>query len=216
MVLIKAAGHMDETSRSYLKRVIAATRDMTQLIDALLSLSQVTSSELLRRPISLSILAQTVIDELTQSSSNRSTEIVIQSNLMANADSRLLRIVLTNLLGNAWKFTGKTARPCLEFGATDSDGLRTYFVRDNGAGFDMAYASRLFGAFQRLHSSEDFEGTGIGLATVQRIIRRHGGKVWAKGAPQQGATFYFTLSGDIPQPATGAHDHSLRPISIMA
>jgi signal transduction histidine kinase len=202
LVLDKAAGQLDEASSNNLQRVITATREMAHLIDALLSLSHVTSTEIIRRPINLSAMAQTVIGELTHASPNRPTEVVIQPDLMANADARLLRVVLTNLLGNAWKFTRKTARPRIEFGAADSDGLRAYFVRDNGAGFDMAYADKLFGAFQRLHSSEEFEGTGIGLATVHRIIRRHVGKAWAKSAPQQGATFYFTLGGNVPGPAT--------------
>jgi light-regulated signal transduction histidine kinase (bacteriophytochrome) len=110
------------------------------------------------------------------------------------ADPRLTHVVLQNLLHNAWKFTAKRDRPCIEFGVTEKDGLRAMFVRDNGAGFDMNYQNKLFGAFQRLHAASEFEGSGIGLATVQRVVRRHGGKVWAEGAPQQGATFYFTLN----------------------
>ncbi|MEE9200614.1 MAG: ATP-binding protein, partial [Candidatus Brocadiales bacterium] len=123
----------------------------------------------------------------------RNVEFVVADGLMAYGDEGLLQLVLTNLLGNAWKFTGKIANPRIEFGKTEHEGKTAYFVRDNGAGFDMSYADKLFGAFQRLHAHTEFEGTGIGLATVQRIINRHGGHVWAEGELGKGATFYFTL-----------------------
>ena len=210
MVLNKSTGQLDETSRKNLHHVVDATCEMTQLIDALLSLSRVTRGDLVRRPLDLSAIAQTVIDELQHAGSDRLTEIVIQPHLAASADAQLLRIVLTNLLGNAWKFSRRTASPCIEVGARDVEGLRTYFVRDNGAGFDMAYAKKLFGAFQRLHSREEFEGTGIGLATVQRIIHRHGGKVWSESAPGWGATFYFTLGPSSLPPATSL-SHAVGP-----
>ena len=120
-------------------------------------------------------------------------EFVIDEGLVASGDARLLRVVLENLLGNAWKFTAKHPRARIEFGATRQDGQAAYFIRDDGAGFDMAYADKLFTVFQRLHSEKEFDGLGIGLATVQRIIHRHGGRVWAEGAVEQGAAFYFTL-----------------------
>ncbi|MEO6569554.1 MAG: response regulator [Opitutaceae bacterium] len=210
LVLDKTPGQLDESSRSDLDRVITAAGDMTELIDALLSLAKVSGADLDRRPVNLSATAQTVFDALAQAGpSGRATEIAIQPDVVAHADVRLLRIVLTNLLGNAWKFTRGTARPRIEFGADDSDGQRTYFVRDNGAGFDMTYAGKLFGVFHRLHSATEFEGTGIGLATVQRIIRRHGGRIWAESAPARGATFYFTLGATPPGSGTAARSATL-------
>jgi signal transduction histidine kinase len=194
ILLGETAGRLDEAGRGHLQHVIGATNEMSQLIDAMLSLARVTRADLIRRPVDLSAIAQIAIDKLKQGASDRATKVVIQPDLVATADAQLLGIVLTNLLGNAWKFSRKTASPCIELGGREADGVWTFFVRDNGAGFDMAYADRLFGAFQRLHSAEDFEGTGIGLATVQRIIHRHGGRIWAESVPLQGTTFYFTLT----------------------
>jgi signal transduction histidine kinase len=182
---------LDEEARGYLGRVRAASRRMATLIDDLLDLSRVTRSALARRSVDLSAIASEVAAELRKSRPGREVEFVISDGLTANADPRLLRIALENLLGNAFKFTEKQPRAVVEFGVTD--GSPVYYVRDNGVGFDMAYAAKLFGAFQRLHPSEDFEGTGIGLATVQRIVQRHGGMVWAEGEVGKGATFYFTL-----------------------
>jgi signal transduction histidine kinase len=194
IVLTNTAGKLDDVNRTHLDRVITATGEMNQLIEALLSLSKVGRVELVRQPVNLSGTARTVADALVEAPPKScATEITIQPGLVANADVPLLRIVLTNLLGNAWKFTRRTECPCIEFGSHDLDGQRTYFVRDNGAGFEMAYAGKLFGAFQRLHSSAEFPGTGIGLATVDRIVRRHGGRIWAKSTVGQGATFFFTL-----------------------
>jgi light-regulated signal transduction histidine kinase (bacteriophytochrome) len=133
------------------------------------------------------------VDGFRESSPARPVDVVITPRLVATGDARLLRVVLENLLGNAWKFTRKRPRARIEFGVTDHDGTPAYFVRDDGAGFDMAHAKKLFGAFQRIHATTEFEGTGIGLATVQRVIHKHGGRVWAESAPEQGATFYFTL-----------------------
>jgi signal transduction histidine kinase len=194
-------GQLNAASRNDLQRVVAAAGQMTELIDALLALSKATRAELRRQPLNLSALAQSVLAELAQANPGGATEVAVQPDLTVEADGRLLRVVLTNLLSNAWKFTRKAARPRIEFGAGESGGQSAFFVRDNGAGFDMAQAGRLFGAFQRLHSLAEFEGTGIGLATVHRIVHRHGGRIWAESVPQQGATFYFTLGGSVPVPA---------------
>lgn len=168
---------------------------MAQLIDDLLGLSRVTRSELRRERIDLSDLARTLA-RLQNAQPDRRVEVVVQDGLVANGDSRLLGIVLENLFGNAWKFTGKKLLARIEFGVRSRERPVAYFVRDNGAGFDMAYAHKLFGVFQHLYSAREFEGTGIGLATVQRIIRRHGGRFWAEGEMDRGATFYFTLEGE--------------------
>jgi len=143
--------------------------------------------------VDLSALAAAVATELKKSDPERAITFAIAPDLVARADAGLMRIVLQNLLGNAWKFTGKRPAAHVEVGVMAHDGRRAFFVRDDGAGFDMAYAAKLFGTFQRLHAAGEFPGSGIGLATVQRIIHRHGGQVWAEGAPDRGATFYFTL-----------------------
>jgi light-regulated signal transduction histidine kinase (bacteriophytochrome) len=194
-VLEDYADKLDEPGRDHLNRVRAATQRMGQLIDDLLKLARVTRAEIRPTTVDLSALAANVLAELQKNEPGRRVEYRIEPGLTAEGDARLLRVVLDNLLGNAWKFAGKTANARIEFGATrGSDGTPSYFVRDNGAGFDMAYANKLFSAFQRLHSMNEFPGTGIGLATVQRIILRHGGTVRAEGRPGAGATFYFTLS----------------------
>ena len=144
--------------------------------------------------INLTRIARSVIDELQNSQPQRHVEIRIAEGLEETADSKLMRIVLENLLGNAWKFTGKQAKALIEFGCTKKGEKKVYFIRDNGVGFDMAYADKLFAPFQRLHTEEEFPGTGIGLATVRRIIHRHGGKVWTEGQKGKGATFYFSLN----------------------
>ena len=184
---------LDADGKDSFNRIRAASQRMGQLIDDLLQLSRHTRSEMRRAPVDLSVLARAVADELQKMEPERRVEFVIEPNLVAQADANLLRVVLENLLGNAWKFTGKQAAAKIEFGGAIRDGVPTCFVRDNGVGFDMAYADKLFGAFQRLHSTADFPGTGIGLATVQHIIHRHGGKVEANGAVGQGATFNFSL-----------------------
>jgi len=166
---------------------------MGHLIDDLLALSRVTRSELRRDRVDLSALARATVSRLRQRDPNRRVEVVIRDDLVAYCDARLLGVVLDNLLGNAWKFTTKRDLARIEVDAMPVGGQRAYVVRDNGAGFDMAFASKLFGVFQRLHSTAEFEGTGIGLATVQRIVGRHAGRVWAESAVDKGATFYFTL-----------------------
>ena len=186
---------LDEEGKKHLRRVSEAALRMGVLIDDILRLSRVTRSEIRRGTVDLTQLAYSVVAELRQTSLERHVDVVIAPDLKVNADANLMRIVLENLLGNAWKFTQKHALARIEFGVTEKDNLTTYFVRDDGAGFDMNYVDKLFGPFQRLHDASEFEGTGIGLATVQRIIQRHGGKVWAEAAVEQGATFYFTLPG---------------------
>lgn len=187
------ADELDEEGNDYLERVRAASQRMGQLIDDLLDLSRMTRSEMRRESVDLSALAKSFAEELKRGQPERRVEFLIEGGLVVEGDRSLLRVVLENLLRNAWKFTGKQADARIEFGASEQEDKRAYFVRDDGAGFDMAYADKLFGAFQRLHGGSEFEGTGIGLATVQRIIHRHGGRVWAEGRVGHGATFYFTV-----------------------
>ena len=187
------ADKLDEDGRDYLRRVRAATQRMGILIDDLLGLSRVTRSEMRLEKTDLGAIARSVAVELQNTQPERRAEFRIEEGLQAFVDPHLVRIALENLLGNAWKFTSKHESACIEFGRTHSEGRLTYYVRDDGAGFDPAYADRLFGAFQRLHDKNDFPGTGVGLATVQRIIHRHGGHIWAEGAVEKGTTFYFTL-----------------------
>jgi signal transduction histidine kinase len=203
------ADQLDSEGINHLQRVHIASQRMKQLIDGMLTLSRLTRGEMRRERVDLSALAQKVARELQQTQPERQVEFAITPGLVAHGDARLLRVVLDNLLGNAYKFTGKRTYAKIEFGHTETKstpfdqaypdqsqrahGIPAYFVRDNGAGFDMAFADKLFDAFQRLHEAAGFEGTGIGLATVQRIVHRHGGHVWAEGKEEKGATFYFTL-----------------------
>ncbi|MBW7997149.1 MAG: PAS domain-containing sensor histidine kinase [Candidatus Glassbacteria bacterium] len=184
---------LDAEGRDYLQRVRAGSQKMAQLIDDLLKLSRVTRGELERREVDLSQLAQAVAAKLQESAPERRITFDIAPGAVVEGDARLMRIVLENLLGNAWKFTAKHDHATIEFGVTNHDGEPAYFVRDDGAGFDMAYADKLFQPFQRLHTSTEFGGTGIGLATVARVVKRHGGSVWAESGVEQGATVYFTL-----------------------
>jgi signal transduction histidine kinase len=184
---------LDEQGRSDLKRVRAATQRMAQLIDDILTLSRVSRGEIRRDPVDLSVLAKSIAGELKSAEPERQVDLAIADGITTEGDPRLLRVVLDNLLRNAWKFTGKRSTAKIEFGVSQNNGKPIYFVRDNGAGFDMAYAHKLFGAFQRLHAATEFNGTGVGLATVQRIVHRHGGRVWAEGKVDHGAAFYFTL-----------------------
>ncbi len=183
--------------RHCVERVCAATTRMAQLIDDLLKLSRLQRSEVSRQPVDLSALARGIAAELQQAAPARVVDVVIAGGIAVIGDPDLLRVVLENLLGNAWKYTSKHATARIEFGVTDAGGRMTYFVRDDGAGFDMAYAEKLFGPFKRLHTAHEFEGTGIGLAIVQRIIARHGGQVWAEAKVERGATFYFTLPAPV-------------------
>jgi PAS domain S-box-containing protein len=187
-----------DTGRRYLGVVCASTRHMAQLIDDLLQLSRVTRSELTRDTVDLSALATGILERLRAQEPQREVETRVEPGLTHWADARLIGVVLENLLGNAWKYTGKRARAIIELGRTFCDGAPAYFVRDNGAGFDPAYTHKLFGVFERLHSVQEFEGTGIGLATVKRIVARHGGRAWAQGKVDAGAMFYFTLGPQEP------------------
>lgn len=189
---------LDPKAQDYLGRVRAAAQRMGELIDDLLALSRVGRAELRRGQTSLSELARTVATELRKRDPDRQIEIEIEDGLVADADRRLMRIVFENLLGNAWKFTANAERPQVEVRGSQTPDGTVYLVRDNGAGFDMTYAEKLFRPFQRLHSTADYSGTGIGLATVHRIIDRHGGRVSAEGAVGGGATFYFTLPPSPP------------------
>jgi PAS domain S-box-containing protein len=184
---------LDAEGRSYLAQVRESAQHMAQLIESLLSLAKVTRGEIRRESVELGELVHATAERLKATHPDRDVDFVIGDGPLINGDRRLLEVVVENLLGNAWKFTRKRARARIEFGAKPENGHSVFFVRDNGAGFDMAFASKLFGVFQRLHAADEFEGTGIGLATVQRIIRRHGGRIWAEGTVGGGAAFYFTL-----------------------
>ncbi|HLL56229.1 MAG TPA: CHASE3 domain-containing protein [Myxococcaceae bacterium] len=189
------AAQLNEDGLDALRRIRAASKRMAQLIDDLLKLSRSTRGELKRTSVDLTNLVLGIVTELRAREPDRKVEVRVAPGITANADPHFLRIALVNLLDNAWKFTRGAPEARIEFGAETVDGERAFLVRDNGAGFDMAYVDKLFAPFQRLHRNADFEGTGIGLATVQRIIHRHDGRIWAEAAVGQGATFRFTLGG---------------------
>lgn len=195
LLLTTASTTWGEEAVSYLRYVNESSRRMDQLITALLDFSRVSRKEMHRENVDLSLVARDIAAELRLGDPSRQVEFLMQEGVRGDGDARLLRVVLQNLLGNAWKYTGKEAVACIEFGTAEAAGSPAYFVRDNGAGFDMTGVNRLFGTFQRLHTEEEFPGTGIGLATVARIVRRHGGRVWGEGAVGEGATFFFTLGG---------------------
>jgi signal transduction histidine kinase len=184
---------LDANGRDYLQRVRHAAQRMSVLIDDMLTLSRVTRSAMRHERLDLSAVAKSIAAELQEAEPGRQVEFVIESDLKAEGDGQLLQMAMENLLRNSWKYTSGHTRARIEFGKNRQDGKCSFFVRDDGAGFDPRYADRLFGAFQRLHTAAEFPGTGIGLATVQRIIHRHGGEIWAEGAVEKGATFYFTL-----------------------
>jgi PAS domain S-box-containing protein len=189
--------------QAFLQNVRRSAQRMAELIDDLLQLSQVTRAQLQSIPVDLTRLAENILAELQRTQPERSVKGRVAPELKAGGDPHLLRIVLENLLNNAWKYSSRQPQAEIEFGSQDENGQTIFFVRDNGAGFDMAYAGKLFGAFQRLHTSREFPGTGIGLATVQRIIHRHGGRIWAESVIGQGSTFFFTLpslEGSLAQP----------------
>ena len=184
---------LDRIGNDHLDRVLGAAARMNSMIDALLALSQLSTQPLARQPVNLSQLAGYVADDLRRQSPERQVKLVIEPGLLVQGDPTLLRVVLENLLGNAWKYTGKCPDAQIWFGRDAQLGDAAFTVRDNGAGFDMRFSDRLFGVFQRLHSATDFQGTGIGLASVRRIVRRHGGDIWAESEVDRGASFHFTL-----------------------
>jgi PAS domain S-box-containing protein len=193
MVLDNYADKLDAKGKRFLDTIRESAQRMADLIDDLLALSRVVGMDMLMTSVNLSAMAGTVVQRLQAADPDRWAEITIAEGVIARADANLVGIVMENLLGNAWKFTGRVPVAQIEFGVRVQDGQRIYFIRDNGAGFDMAYSAKLFGVFQRLHSMTEFEGTGIGLATVERVISRHGGRVWGEGRVGKGATFSFTL-----------------------
>lgn len=200
-ILKEDYGHqLDRIGNDHLERVLGAAARMNSMIDALLTLAQLSSRPLARQPVNLSQLAAYVTDDLRRQAPERQVEVHIEDGLQTQGDPTLLRVVLENLLGNAWKYTAKKPGAQIWFEREVHDGQPAFCVRDNGAGFDMRFADRLFGVFQRLHSANDFQGTGVGLASVQRIVRRHGGEIWADAEVQRGSSFHFTLPTGNPAP----------------
>ena len=191
LLVERCEAQLDVRGKEYLRRLQEGCYRMVDLIEDMLMLSHISRREMHQEPVDLSLLAKTVASTLAMAQPRRRVTFDITEGLVTSGDAGLLRVVLENLLGNAWKFTGKKRRARIAFGCAEDPPV--YFVRDNGAGFDMAAADKLFGTFQRLHTANEYPGTGIGLATVQRIISRHGGRIWAEAAVGQGATFYFTL-----------------------
>jgi light-regulated signal transduction histidine kinase (bacteriophytochrome) len=198
------AATLDAQAKLYLQRILVATVRMGQLIDGMLELARTARCAMRHEQVSLSDLAGEVVSQLEKSEPDRRVTIEIAPDLVVNGDQALLHAVLQNLIGNAWKFTSNRSDARIELGTMTQEGPPVYFVRDNGAGFDMHYAGQLFGAFQRLHDAREFPGTGIGLATVQRIIQRHGGRIWAESTVGHGATFYFALETADGLPAAAA------------
>ena len=196
MALLEDYGdRLDAEGKQYLRNLRESAQHMAALIDDLLSLSRVTRSEFRREDVDLTEIAHKVVARLRRANPERKVDFHAASGLLVSGDERMMTIALENLLDNAWKFTGKRDEAKIRLELAEQGDHPVFAIRDNGAGFDMAYASKLFGVFQRLHSTAEFEGTGIGLATVQRVIRRHGGRIWAEGKVDQGATFFFTLRG---------------------
>jgi light-regulated signal transduction histidine kinase (bacteriophytochrome) len=189
-----AGDALDERSQHYLRRIRVGVRQMSELTDGLLALASLSRADLQLENVDIAALARSAVAGCRERSPERVVDIVIADSLPAQGDPRLLAQVMGNLVGNAWKFTSRKAHARIEVGgARDGDSQWVYYVRDDGAGFDMAYASKMFEAFRRMHTSAEFEGTGIGLAIAHRIIARHGGRIWADSAPERGAVFYFTL-----------------------
>ncbi len=202
---------LEAQGQDYLRRVRANAGRMSQLIDDLLQLSRLTRAEMHFEPIELSTMARSIAADLQRTDPNRTVVFNIEPGVIARGDPRLVRVLLENLLGNAWKYTGRHPTAHIAFGRSGDGGEVVYYVRDDGAGFDLAYADKLFRPFQRLHTVEEFEGAGVGLATAQRVVRRHGGRIWADSAPEKGATFFFTL----PTESEGQETHR-EPLATAA
>ncbi len=185
--------NLDDTAKDYIKRIRRGTKKMDVLIDSLLNLSRISRSEMNFDKVDLSLMVKEISEDLKSADKTRKAEFIIEENLTVKGDSNLLKIVFENLLNNAWKFTSKKDKTIIEFGAIKENSKIVYFIRDNGVGFDMKYSNKLFSAFQRLHPEKEYPGTGIGLATVQRIIRRHNGDIRGESTLNEGTTFYFTL-----------------------
>jgi len=192
-ILDDYGAQLDAHGGEYLTRICQAVDKMSQLIDSLQQLSRAGRSEISRQSVNLSVTAQVILLELKHASPKRNVEFQVAEGLSVEADPRLTRQLLEILIGNAWKFSSKTRQSRIEFGSLEQEGETVFFVRDNGVGFDMAYAEKLFSVFHRLHRADEFEGGGVGLAIAQRIVTRHDGRIWAESAPGQGATFFFTL-----------------------
>lgn len=201
MIMRNGTAEVSDDLRLYLTRIAGNASEMRRLIEDILCFSKMANAELRMEPVDLGTMAQRIITDFQTQEPERKVELVIGNQLSTEADGVLLQTVLENLLGNAWKYTGKNEQSRIEFGCREEAGQRIYFVKDDGVGFDMGRLDRLFKPFQRLHLKDDFPGTGIGLASVQRIISRHGGRVWAEGCPGEGATFYFTLNNGKPHEA---------------
>jgi light-regulated signal transduction histidine kinase (bacteriophytochrome) len=193
MISGKYQDKLDDEGREYLQIVRSECNRMGKLIDGILHLSRLSRKELSREELDLSTIAETISLELHRMEPERQVDLVITPGIKAYGDRALLQSVLQNLLDNAWKFTSKQPKARIEFGCSEQEGKKAYFVRDDGAGFDMKYADKLFGTFQRLHGADEFPGNGVGLAIIQRIVHHHGGQVWAEGAVEKGAIFYFTM-----------------------
>ncbi|MDF1538769.1 MAG: ATP-binding protein, partial [Candidatus Thorarchaeota archaeon] len=185
---------VDETGKDYLHRIRTSAINMSELIDDVLSLSRVTRAEMERIDVNLSKLAEEAVLELRDAEPHRQVRTIINEGIIARCDKRLMRIVLQNLIGNSWKFTGSTDAALIELGVQEIDDEKVYYVRDNGVGFDAGQNEKLFKPFQRLHKGDEFEGSGIGLATVHRVIVRHGGRIWAESEVNESTTFFFTLA----------------------
>jgi signal transduction histidine kinase len=193
MVLENHGASLDSDGQDMLRRVVGAAKKMGHLIDSLLSLSRISRKDVVKSRVDLAQIADNVISSLRADFPGREIQVEVRRPLHVSGDPNLMSVVLTNLIGNAWKFTSKTDSPRIQVGALNANGRNSFYVRDNGAGFNMLHGDKLFGTFQRLHGESDFPGHGIGLAMVQNIINRHGGRIWAEGEPGKGATFYFTL-----------------------
>jgi len=188
-----AGDKLSEHDMDCLNRIIAAGKSMAVLIDDILELSRISRAELVPKSVDIGVIARSILDKLTSSHPQRTVRYQLAENLNAQGDPKLVEVALDNLIGNAWKYTGNKADARIEIGSETIQGEQVFFVKDNGAGFDMEFTANLYKPFHRLHRQDEFEGTGIGLATVQRIVQRHGGRLWAQAKPGQGATFYFTL-----------------------